>query len=147
LALAEQLGIAKSNYERKLFGVYELRTLEPEHALLRGSDDVFMCPQSRHAGIADAELERAAADGRVRLLAHGAASGYAVFEARDGRYLMHLGHPEYDAARLVYEYRRDVALGRTDVPVPAQLDLDNPITRWRSHRNQFFRNWLLNLRK
>ena len=142
LALAFQLGVRKTNFEHKLFGVFELRRLEPEHPLFRESDDVFVCPQSRHSGISDAELEAAVSDGRVRALAHSSAAGYSIFESADGRSVMHLGHPEYDAERLVYEYGRDLAANRFDVRAPVALDLERPVTRWRSHRNDFFRQWL-----
>jgi homoserine O-succinyltransferase len=146
LALAWRLGLEKSHFPRKLFGVFELRRLGSAHPLLTESDDVFACPQSRHAGISDLLLERAVDDGRVRLLAHAEAPGYSIFESADGLYLMHLGHPEYDAARLIAEYRRDVAAARQDVRPPVDLDLDAPVTRWRSHRNEFFRHWLQRVR-
>jgi len=146
LALAWRLGLEKTALQRKLFGVFELRRLGSAHPLLAESDDVFDCPQSRHAGIADVLLERAVDDGRVRLLAHAEATGYSIFESGDGLDLMHLGHPEYDAARLIAEYRRDVAARRNDVSRPANLELDEPVTRWRSHRNEFFRHWLVRVR-
>jgi len=146
LALAFQLGIDKTNFERKLFGVFELRRLHEDDPLFAESDDVFACPQSRHSGISDTDLEAAVNDGRVRALAHSEAAGYSIFESADGRSLMHLGHPEYDAQRLIYEYRRDVAAGRSDVLAPVALDLERPITRWRSHRNEFFRQWVRRVR-
>jgi len=143
MALAKQLEIDKVNFPKKLFGVFELRTLEPEHALLAPTGDRFGCPQSRHAGIEDSALEKAAKDGRVRLLAHGPDAGYSLFESTDGRYVMQLGHPEYDAQRLVYEYRRDAALQRKEVSEPANVDLDEPVTSWIAHRESFFKRWLL----
>lgn len=134
LALAWQLGIEKCAFEHKLFGLYDLTD--------GTTGGVFQCPQSRHAGIADDVLERAAAEGRVRLLAHGPEAGYSIFESHDGQRLMHLGHPEYDAERLVFEYRRDLALGRSDVSAPAQLDVAHPFTSWLAHRDSFFARWL-----
>ena len=112
LALAHMLGIHKVNLDSKLFGVFPLRRLNAEPAPGRSRDDELFCPQSRHAGITDAELEAASADGRVRLLAHSAAAGYSIFESCDRRFLMHLGHPEYEPERLVFEYERDRAAGR-----------------------------------
>jgi homoserine O-succinyltransferase len=142
MALAKQLDIDKVNFPKKLFGVFELRTLEP-HALLGPADATFGCPQSRHAGVEDSALERAAADGRVRLLAHGQDTGYSLFESSDGRYVMQQGHPEYDAQRLVYEYQRDAALQRKEVSEPVNVDLNQPATSWISHRESFFKRWLL----
>ncbi|MCR4343023.1 MAG: homoserine O-succinyltransferase [Patescibacteria group bacterium] len=54
----------------------------------------------------------------------------------------HLGHPEYPAERLVYEYQRDVKKGREDVEVPKNLDIENPLNRWWGHCLDFFAQWI-----
>ncbi len=141
LALAATLGIEKLRYPQKLFGVYANQRLVADHPLLGGQPAEFLCAHSRHAGIADGELEAAAADGRVRLLGHAAATGYSLFETPDHRFVMHLGHPEYVADRLVFEYRRDQALGRADVPAPVHFDADHPVTTWHDHRERLFARW------
>jgi homoserine O-succinyltransferase len=142
LALAKLVGIEKSALPKKLFGVFQNRNLERDHRITGDTDDVFWCPQSRHSGIADEVLEHARDSGVVRLLSHSPETGYTIFESADQRYLMHLGHPEYEPERLVFEYRRDVAGGRSDVEPPAHVDLEKPINTWRSHRNEFFSQWL-----
>jgi homoserine O-succinyltransferase len=142
LAMAKQLGIEKHSFEKKLFGVFENRSLVPDHVFTEGSDDLFRCAHSRHSGIGDAELERARDAGIVRLLSHGPETGYAIFESADHRYLMHLGHPEYDATRLVFEWERDSALGRRDVEAPRHFDARHPANVWRSHCDTLFRQWL-----
>jgi homoserine O-succinyltransferase len=58
-----------------------------------------------------------------------------MFETTDGRYLAHLGHPEYEGERLAFEWNRDRALGRTDVEPPVSFDADAPETTWRGHRD------------
>jgi homoserine O-succinyltransferase len=80
------------------------------------------------------------------VLAYSELFGHSVFESSDGRYLMHLGHPEYSAARLVEEYRRDRALGRGDVGPPHGVDLEQPERGYRSHGARFFAHWLAQLR-
>lgn len=142
LALAKMLGIEKEPFPRKLFGVFETRNLDRSHPITGELDDVFWCVQSRHSGISDRVLEIERDRGVVSLLAHSENGGYTIFESTDHRFLMHLGHPEYEAHRLVDEYRRDAALGRTDVPLPANLDIENPINRWRSHGLEFFAQWV-----
>ncbi len=142
LALAKMLGVEKQNLTRKLFGVFRNRNLERAHRITGDTDDVFWCPQSRHSGIADHDLEEARDRGAVRLLSHAPETGYSIFESMDQRYLMHLGHPEYEPERLIHEYRRDADLGRTDVDPPAHVDLDDPVNTWRSHRNEFFSQWI-----
>lgn len=142
LALAKLLGIEKVQFPKKLFGVFEARNLDRKHPITGDLDDVFFCPQSRHSGIPDAVLKKEAAEGTVRLLADGEETGVFIFESADGKFLIHLGHPEYNSSRLVEEYRRDMACGRSDVGPPAHLDVDNPLNCWRSHRNEFFSQWI-----
>ena len=139
-ALAYLAGVDKTAFEQKLFGVFPMRSLVPGHALMGTQDDVFFCPQSRHAGLDDGAMEAAQRQGRLRLLAHGEDVGYTIFETTDQRQLMHLGHPEYNSGRLLAEMERDRARG--DVPPPLNFDADAPQTLWRSHRNLFFQQWL-----
>jgi homoserine O-succinyltransferase len=142
MALAGFLGIPKINYERKLFGVFETRNLCKTHPITGEMDDIYWCPNSRHAGIADDDMEKAANEKTVNLLAHSKEAGYVIFESNDKRFIMHLGHFEYDAGRLVQEYKRDVAKGRLDVAAPQNVDLENPVNRWRSQNLEFFSQWL-----
>jgi homoserine O-succinyltransferase len=142
LAIAKFMGIDKVVYPQKLFGVYEVTNLNTDHRILGTLDDRFWCPQSRHSGIDEKLLEAEAAKGAINLLGHTREGGYTIFESTDHRFLMHLGHPEYEAQRLVFEYERDKKLGRSDVMTPANFDVANPINNWRGHRNQFFSQWI-----
>ena len=142
MALAKMIGIEKEMFAKKLFGAYETRNLNRLHPVTGELDDLFWCVQSRHSGISDRVLESERDRRNVNLLAHSENGGYTIFESADQRFFMHLGHPEYEAHRLVEEYRRDVELGRSDVPPPANLDLNNPVNRWRSHGLEFFAQWV-----
>jgi homoserine O-succinyltransferase len=142
LALGKMLGLEKRKLPRKLFGVYQNRTVHAEHPLTSDFDDQFWCAHSRHSGIPDGELTRAADEGVVNLLSHGVETGYSLFESADHRFVAHLGHPEYEPSRLVYEWERDSSLGRMDVAPPANFDPKRPANVWRSHRNELFRKWL-----
>ena len=147
LALAKQLEIDKQLFPKKLFGVYRNRKLDPQAGVLGDGDELFWCAHSRHSGIRDDVLERAAIDGRVDLLSHAPETGYAIFRSRDRRYLMHLGHPEYDAHRLAFEWQRDRALGRADVGPPRNFDPQAPKAVWGSHCETLFSRWLGSLRE
>jgi len=142
LALAKLIGIDKVIFERKLFGVFSTHNIERHHPITGDTDDAFWCPQSRHSGVDDTELEQQQLDGKVRLLAHAPETGYTIFESSDRRFLMHLGHPEYEPERLVFEYARDRQLGREDSDPPVNLNLEQPLNTWRSHRNEFFSQWI-----
>ena len=139
-ALAYLAGVDKQNFSKKLFGVFPMRSLVPAHPLMGNQDDEFLCPQSRHAGLPDLEMEEAQREGKLRLLSYGEKVGYTIFETTDQRQLMHLGHPEYDVSRLISEMDRDKARG--DVPPPENFDAEKAFTSWRSHRNLLFQQWL-----
>ena len=139
-AMAYMAGVEKNNFKKKLFGVFPMKSLVPGHSLMGTQDDEFFCPQSRHAGLPDNEMEKAEKKGKLRLLAHGEKVGYTIFETPDQRQLMHLGHPEYNVDRLKSEMERDKQRG--DVPTPENFDLTNSNTSWRSHRNLLFQQWL-----
>lgn len=145
LALAKLVGLDKVLFPKKLFGVFLNRNLNHTHPISGEFDDSFSCAHSRHSGITDRVLEEASDRGLVNLLSHGPETGYSLFESSDRRFMMHLGHPEYEASRLVHEWQRDRALGRSDVEQPANFDPDRPRNLWRSHRNALFAGWLESL--
>ena len=142
MAIGHLLGLSKQRFEQKLFGVFEQRTIDGAGELTRGFGARFPCAHSRHSGIGDAELERASAGGQVRLLVHGDETGYTMFESADGAFVAHLGHPEYPARRLLEEWERDIALGRTDIPPPRHFDREAPQATWAPHCDRLFDNWL-----
>ena len=133
-------GVKKLNYDHKLFGVFELKNLAPDHPIIGELDDVFFCPQSRHAGMPDEAMEEASESGRLKLLAYGPEAGYSIFSTTDDRFIAHTGHPEYNANRLAEEAKRD--RGNPEVPAPVNFDFNDPLNRWRSHRNIFFAQWV-----
>jgi homoserine O-succinyltransferase len=142
LALAKFLGIEKVLYPKKIFGVFETDNLDRNHRIIGDMDDTFWCAQSRHAGIPDDVLEKARDEGTVHLLAYAKGAGYTIFESTDQRFLIHIGHPEYEPERLIEEYRRDREKKRTDVEAPKNIDLNRPKNTWRTHRNEFFSQWV-----
>jgi len=142
LAMAKYLGIEKTEFKKKLFGVFSTKNLATDHEIMRRIDDRFYCPQSRHSGIEDSVLERESAEGRIILLAHSEEVGYTIFETSDRKFLVHLGHLEYPSKRLVEEYNRDVNQGRIDVDPPKNVNLQNPENIWRANRQVFFSGWI-----
>ena len=142
LALAKLLDIDKTMYKKKLFGVYRTIKLEPKHEIMKELDDEFYCPQSRHAGIKDNILKQASRKGKINLLAHSQNAGYYIFESKDQKFLINLGHPEYHTNRLVEEYLRDKNKGRNDVIPPENLQINAPINNWKLNGQQFFCGWI-----
>jgi homoserine O-succinyltransferase len=142
MALAKMLGIDKIRFKKKLFGVFESQTRTLSHPLTQTFDDLFYCPHSRHSGLDDQLVLAAEREQVLRILATSQEAGHFIFESWDGRFISHLGHPEYEASRLVFEAERDARLGRSDVEPPQHFDLSRPHNRWRSHCQQFFTQWI-----
>lgn len=142
-ALYRRYGIPKHPLPRKMFGVFEHRTLAPRDRLLRGFDDTFMAPHSRHTEVRREDIEHV---GEVAILAESDESGVYIVGSRDGRHVFVTGHSEYDPLTLKAEYERDVARGLPiDVPRNYYPDDDPtrpPLVRWRGHANLLFANWL-----
>jgi len=142
-ALYRRYGIPKYPLTRKMFGVFEHRTLAPTDRLLRGFDDVFLAPHSRHTEVRRADIERVR---EVAILAESDDAGVYLVGSSDGRHVFVTGHSEYDPLTLKAEYDRDVARGLPiDVPRNYYPDDDPsrpPLVRWRGHANLLFANWL-----
>jgi homoserine O-succinyltransferase len=136
-------GIPKYPLPAKMFGVFEHRTLIPTEKLLRGFDDVFLAPHSRHTEIRRADLEKVPA---LQILAESDQAGIYIVGSKDGRHLFITGHSEYDPLTLKSEYDRDVNKG-LPINVPHNYYPNNdptrpPHVRWRGHANLLYANWL-----
>ena len=133
------------NYQlpEKLFGVYPHRVERRSSMLMRGFDDVFMAPQSRHTSIRREDVERCSA---LKILASLEDGGIYAMATDGGRQVFITGHSEYDAETLHNEYIRDKAAGKP-ISVPANYYPDDDCTRpplvtWRGHANLLYQNWL-----
>ena len=136
-------GIGKYPLEEKLFGVFPHQADYKRAILLRGFDDEFWVPHSRHTTISREDVE--AVPGLKILASSPQAGVYAVMN-KEGRQIFVTGHAEYDPETLKGEYLRDKALG---LPIrvpenyfPEDDDTKDPIVRWRGHANLLFSNWL-----
>jgi len=142
-ALYHQYGIPKYSLTAKQFGVFEHHVTEKNVKLLRGFDDVFYAPHSRHTEIRRADVERVP---DIRLLAESDAAGVYIVASEDGRRVYITGHSEYDPLTLKGEYDRDVAAG-LPISIPVNYypndDPDRaPVVRWRGHSHLLFANWI-----
>lgn len=136
-------GIQKEQLDHKLFGVFRHRVLNRRIPLVRGFDDVFYAPHSRHT---DVPVEKLRADDRITILAESDEAGAFLSMAKDGRQIFVMGHPEYDRMTLDQEYKRDLSKGLPiDIPKNYYPD-DNPDNRplltWRAQANNLYTNWL-----
>lgn len=141
--LYHRYGVPKYPLAQKMFGVFPHRVLERKARLLRGFDDVFLAPHSRHTEIRRADIEKTP---DLVILAESEQAGLYIVGTRDGRYIFVTGHAEYDPLTLKSEYDRDKSKGLS-IRVPANYYPANdpsqpPLVRWRGHANLLFSNWL-----
>ena len=136
-------GINKTELPKKLSGVYRHRVRNRKIPLVRGFDDVFMAPHSRHTEVPQELLE---ADERITILADSRQAGIFLCMAEDGRQIFVMGHPEYDRMTLDSEYKRDMGRGlNPQIPENYYPDDDpenKPVLTWRSHANNLYTNWV-----
>jgi homoserine O-succinyltransferase len=141
--LYHRYGIPKYPLPHKMFGVYEHRVLSRTESLLRGFDDIFLAPHSRHTEIRRADVEKV---DELNILAESDEAGLYILGTKDGRRIFVTGHSEYDPFTLKGEYDRDVKKG-LPIHVPQNYYPNNdptqtPTVRWRGHANLLFSNWL-----
>jgi homoserine O-succinyltransferase len=127
----------------KQFGVFEHRVTERNCQLLRGFDDLFYAPHSRHTEIRRSDVESVSG---LKVLAESDEAGLYIAGSENQRQVFITGHSEYDPLTLKAEYDRDVALG-LNIQVPANYypgddPSQPPVVRWRGHSNLLFANWI-----
>lgn len=136
-------GIPKHELSEKLFGVFRHSADYKRSILMRGFDDVFWAPHSRHTTVLREDIEAVPA---LKILASSDEAGVYAVMSKQGKQIFVTGHSEYDPDTLQNEYLRDKNLGLPiKVPVnyyPNDDDTKEPIVRWRSHGNLLFSNWL-----
>ena len=136
-------GIGKKDLPKKLSGVYRHRVRNRKIPLVRGFDDVFMAPHSRHTEVPSEDIHNCKA---LTVLAESEEAGVFLAMAQEGRQIFVMGHPEYDRVTLDQEYKRDLAKG-LPINMPKNYYPDNnpdnkPLLLWRAHANNLYTNWL-----
>ncbi len=136
-------GIDKQKLPQKLFGIYEHKVANRKIPLVRGFDDIFLAPHSRHT---ETPAEAIHACGELTVLAESPVAGVFLAIAQEGKKIFVTGHPEYDRYTLRNEYERDLGKG-LPIQVPYNYFPDDdpqqkPLLQWRSHSNNLYSNWL-----
>lgn len=136
-------GIPKYELKEKMFGVFSHVPLQPAHPLLRGFDEVFQAPHSRHTEIKREDILRCP---KIEILSESVEAGVYIVASRKRRLFFVTGHSEYDAGTLAAEYFRDKNKG---LPIalpkhyfPADDPTLPPRNTWRGHAHLLFSNWL-----
>ena len=142
-AMYYHYGVKKRTLPQKLSGVYEHTVDYKQSMVMRGFDDKFMAPHSRHTTMDREDIE--AVEG-LKILATSKEAGVYAVKNESGSMFFVFGHSEYDANTLQKEYIRDKNAGlNPNVPVnyfPNDDDTKEPVVTWRAHANLLFSNWM-----
>lgn len=135
-------GIQKHVLDKKMFGVFRHYVKNRKVPLVRGFDDIFYAPHSRHTEVRKEDIEKCE---NLTILAESDEAGVFLVIDKTGKQIFVMGHPEYDRLTLDSEYKRDKNKGLPiDVPVNyyPNDDTQKPVLTWRSHGNILYSNWL-----
>ena len=141
-ALYHFYGIGKQLLPKKLFGIYPTYATQENDMLLKGMDDAFYIPHSRHTRIDEDAVRKCP---HIKVLAVSPEAGIAIAKTHDNRSFFFTGHAEYDRFTLKNEYERDLAKGLAIDPPKDYFvndDLGVVDMKWRSTANLLFYNWL-----
>jgi homoserine O-succinyltransferase len=141
--LYHHFGVPKYPLESKMFGVFPHTVNKQNVKLLRGFDEWFYVPQSRHTEVRREDIETKPG---LEILSESEEAGVYLVASKDGKQIFVTGHSEYDACTLKWEYDRDVNKG-LDIAVPRNYYPNDDPTKqpritWRAHANLLFSNWL-----
>lgn len=136
-------GIPKYDLPEKMFGIFPHTVEQPFHQLLRGFDELFYVPHSRHTEVRAEDILK---HPELEILTRSEESGVHIVADRSGRQFFVTGHSEYDRDTLAAEYFRDLEKG-LPIRIPAHYFEDDdpkksPKFIWRGHANLLFVNWL-----
>lgn len=142
-ALYYKYGLRKYRLDRKMFGVFEHVSLDNFHPLMRGLDDKFWVPHSRHTEVRRGDI---ALIKDLQILSYSEKAGVHLLSDMECRNFFSTGHSEYDRDTLAKEYFRDAEKG-LDIDLPENYFPDNdpaktPEVKWRGAANIIFSNWL-----
>lgn len=136
-------GMEKTALEKKVFGIFPHRISHRKTPLVRGFDDVFWAPHSRHTEVPAKQMHD---HPELRILAESDEAGVFLAMSKDGRQIFVMGHPEYDRMTLDAEYKRDLGKG-LEIEMPKNYYPNHdpnvePLLTWRSHANNLYTNWV-----
>ncbi|AQT86867.1 homoserine O-succinyltransferase MetA [Paenibacillus larvae subsp. larvae] len=141
--LYHHFGIPKYGLKEKIFGVYPHIVTKPSEKLVRGFDEVFYAPQSRHTEVRREDIDKVK---ELEIWSESPDAGVYLVATKDAKQIFVTGHSEYDADTLKWEYDRDVQKGM-NMAIPKNYYPDDdpnrkPLNKWRAHANLLFANWL-----
>lgn len=142
-ALYYHYGIKKYKTPKKIFGIFPHTCLDDTHPLMRGLDDVYYVPHSRHTEIKMSDIAQVK---DLQIISYSEEAGVHIVSDMECRNFFVTGHSEYDRDTLAKEYFRDLNKG-LDIDMPVNYFPNNdtnlvPKMTWKGTANLIFNNWL-----
>lgn len=141
--LYRHYNIPKYALPKKMFGIFPHYLVNYSNKILKGFDELFYVPHSRHTEIKREDIEKVE---ELEILTESSLSGVHMVASKNGRQFFITGHSEYDRDTLSNEYFRDKDKGLPiEIPYnyfPDDNPENEPVFTWRCHANQLFSNWL-----
>lgn len=136
-------GIPKHPVDEKVSGVYSHNIYNNNIPLVRGFEDSFLAPHSRHTEVRKEDIEKVK---ELEIISDSKEAGIYIVIDKKGKHIFVTGHSEYDPLTLKEEYERDLAKGMNPI-IPINYFPNNdpsktPKNVWRSHAHLLFANWL-----
>lgn len=136
-------GVRKIWLDEKVSGVYSHKVNNRRIPLVRGFDDIFLAPHSRHTESSQEDIRNCE---DLVVLAESDEVGDLLVMNQSGSQIFVLGHLEYDRLTLDSEYKRDMGKGLNPaIPVNYYENDDTtvkPYLTWRATSNCMYSNWL-----
>lgn len=142
-ALYHKYGIPKYPVDKKVFGIFEHTIHNRSHPIVRGFDESFYAPHSRHSEVKREDILKC---DKLEIICESNLAGVYMVASKNNRYFFITGHAEYDHDTLAKEYFRDIDK-KLDIQVPYNYFPDDdpmqkPRNKWRSHAHLLYSNWL-----
>lgn len=142
-ALYHKYGIQKYPTSKKIFGIFQHEIHKSSHPIVRGFDECFYAPHSRHSEVRREDIIKCQ---KLDIISESDQAGIYIVASKNNRYFFVTGHPEYDYDTLSKEYFRDVDKGM-NIELPYNYFPDDnpkmtPLNKWRSHAHLLYSNWL-----
>ena len=142
-AMYYHYGIDKYPLKEKLSGIFRHKVSYKNSILMRGFDDEFMVPHSRHTTVKIEDVKKCK---DIKILACSEKAGLYAAATKNGKQIFITGHSEYDRDTLKKEYLRDKDAGLNPKVPENYFPDDNPekepVVTWRGHANLIYSNWL-----
>jgi len=137
-------GIDKYETSKKISGIFNHHVEQKNSPIVRGFDDHFLAPHSRHTEILRNEVEKVS---ELEIVSESKEAGIYIVTSKNRKQIFVTGHSEYDPLTLKDEYNRDMSIDPLNTIVPKNYFPDDnpeltPVVNWRAHANLLFLNWL-----